>query len=157
MKADGAADFLSDDRWKTATRFSPMPGQWQCSQEEADAAEGVMNRWLLRYTKAEVMQLARDHELMIFPVNTVPENLASEQLKSRDYFQQLAHPELPPKAGRRDLVTNVTYPGPPVALSETPWRIKGRAPLLGEHNAQVYGALGVSEDELRALREKGAL
>ncbi|MEX1253502.1 MAG: CoA transferase [Dehalococcoidia bacterium] len=157
MKADGAADFLADNRWKTATRFSPMPGQWQCSQEEADACEGVMERWLLRYTKAEVMQLARDHELMIFPVNTVPENLASEQLKSRDYFQQVAHPELPPKAGRRDLVTNVTYPGPPVALSGTPWRIKGRAPLLGEHNAQVYGDLGVSEHELQALRDKGAV
>jgi crotonobetainyl-CoA:carnitine CoA-transferase CaiB-like acyl-CoA transferase len=134
-----------------------MPGQWQCSQEEADACEAVMERWLGRYTKAEVMQLARDHELMIFPVNTVPENLGSEQLASRGYFQQIAHPELPPKPGRRDLVASVTYPGPPVVLSETSWQIKGRAPLLGEHNADVYGAIGVSENELASLRERGVI
>ena len=148
MKKDGAADFLEDPKWLSATRFSPLPGQWQCSQEDADAAEGVLERWLQLYTKAEVMQMAGEHELMIFPVNTVPENIESEQLKARNYFQQVDHSELG---------TSITYPGPPVALSETPWRIKGRAPLLGEHNAEVYGELGLSSDELQTLRAKGVI
>jgi crotonobetainyl-CoA:carnitine CoA-transferase CaiB-like acyl-CoA transferase len=29
---------------------------------------------------------------------------------------------------------------------------RGRAPHLGEHNAEVYGELGVSEPELRKLK-----
>ena len=148
MKKDDAAEFLEDPKWLTATRFSALPGQWQCSQEDAAAAEGVFGKWLQRYTKDEVMQMAGEHELMIFPVLTVPENLESPQLKARQYFQQVKHPELG---------TTITYPGPPVVLSETPWRIKGRAPLLGEHNAQVYGEIGLSKDDLKGLSATGAI
>jgi len=148
MKRDGAAGFLADEKWLTATRFAPMPGQWQCSQEDADASEEVLARWLERYTRDEVSALAREHRLFIFPVLNVPDNLASAQLASRDYFQRVEHPELG---------ETITYPGPPVVLSETPWRFVGRAPLLGEHNAEVYGELGVSPDELQVLAERGVV
>ncbi len=146
MKAAGVAGFLEDPKWKTATRFQAMPGQWQCTQEDATAAEGIFANWLSMHTKAEVMQMAGEHELMIFPVNTVKENLDSKQLKSRNYFRQIDHDG-----------TSVTYPGPPVVLSGTPWQIKGRAPKLGEHNAQVYGEIGLSNAELQSLRTAGAI
>ena len=148
MKKDDAAEFLADEKWLTATRFQALPGQWRCNQEEADAAEGVLARWLERYTRAEIMKMVQEKELVIFPVQTVPENLESEQLKSRDYFQQVEHPELG---------TSFTYLGAPVLLSATPWRIGGRAPLLGEHNAEVFGELGLSEDELQDLSVKGVI
>ncbi len=148
MKRDGTAGFLEDPKWRSATRFAPLPGQWQCSQEEADAAEEVFARWLERYTRREIMALAGEHDLMIFPVNTVSDNLDSEQLKARNYFQQVEHPEL----GR-----SITYPGPPVVLSATPWRLQGRAPLLGEHNRDVYGAIGLSNDDIERLRAAGAI
>jgi benzylsuccinate CoA-transferase BbsE subunit len=148
MKKDGAAEFLGEEeRWRSATRFAPLASQWQCSQAEADAAEGVLARWLERYTRKEIMRLARDHELMIFPVLTVADNLESEQLASRGFFQQVEH-----AGGER-----VTLPGPPVVLSGTPWRIRGRAPLLGEHNAEVYGALGVDDAERQKLNAVGAI
>lgn len=148
MKRDGAADFLEDQKWLKATRFSPLPGQWQCTQEQADAAERVFEAWLQTHTRAEIVQMVREHELMIFPVLSVPDNLENEQLVARNYVQQVDHPELG---------ATITYPGPPVALSATPWRIKHRAPLLGEHNAEVYGALGLSEAEIAALRKKEAI
>jgi benzylsuccinate CoA-transferase BbsE subunit len=88
------------------------------------------------------MKLAGQHELMIFPVLNVPDNLGGEQLKARDYWQQVKHPELG---------ATVTYPGPPLKLSATPWRIRGRAPLLGEHNTEVYGEIGLTTDDLQAL------
>lgn len=148
MQKDNAAGFLEDLKWRTATRFAPLPGQWQCTQEDADAAEGVFANWLLMHTREEVMQMARQHELMIFPVQTVAENLGSEQLKARSYFQQIEHPELG---------ASITYPGAPVVLSGTPWRIKGRAPLLGEHNAKVYAELGLTKDDLTALTAMGVI
>ena len=49
-----------------------------------------------------------------------------------------------PSAGRYD------YAGLPIRMSETPPTLR-RAPLLGEHNAEVYGALGYSLEELTAL------
>ena len=148
MKKDAKAGFLEERKWLTATRFQPMPGQWQCNQEEANAAEDLLEGWLLQYTRAEVMEMAREHELLIFAVLTVAENLENEQLKARGYFQQVKHPELG---------MDITFPGAPVIMSETPWRIQGRAPLLGEHNAEVYGKLGLSENELAGLKSAGAI
>ena len=148
MKAEGAAGFLEDEKWLTATRFQPMPGQWQCTQQEADAAEALLETWLLTHTRDEVMRLALENELMIFPVLTAAENLENEQLKARDYFQHIEH---------RELGMSIAYPGAPVKLSATPWRIKGRAPLLGEHNADVYDALGVTQDELAKFSSAGTI
>ncbi len=51
---------------------------------------------------------------------------------------------------------HVTYPGAPAKLSQSPWR-SGRAPLLGEHNRQVYGRLGISDQEMTALHRKGVI
>ncbi|MGB2694332.1 MAG: CoA transferase [Dehalococcoidia bacterium] len=148
MKRDGAAQFLEDEKWLKATRFAPLPGQWQCNQDEADAAEDVFEAWLMTHTQDEISTMVRDHELMIFPVSNVPDNLENEQLTARDYFQQIEHD---------DLDVTITYPGPPVALSETPWRVRGRAPLVGEHNAEIYSALGLSGDEIESLRAKEAI
>ncbi len=148
MKQDQAAEFLEDPKWLTATRAAPLPGMWRCTQEENDAAEEVLARWLLRYTRDEIIQMAQENDLLFLPVLTVAENLESEQLKARHYFQQVDHPELG---------TSITYPGPPVVLSATPWRIKGRAPLLGEHNVEVYGEIGLSQGDLEALAAIGVV
>jgi crotonobetainyl-CoA:carnitine CoA-transferase CaiB-like acyl-CoA transferase len=148
MQRDGAAGFLADEKWRTATRFSPLPGQWQCSQEEANAIEEVFARWIGKFTRAEILAMAREHELMIFPVNTVADNIDSEQLAARGFYQRVEH---------EDIGATVTYPGAPVVLSKTPWRMKGRAPRLGEHNADVYGAIGVGADELERLRTAGVV
>ncbi len=81
----------------------------------------------------------------ITSVQTVADLLESEQLRARGYFQEAEHPV----AGRR------TYPGPPFRMSEVQWRA-GRAPLLGEHNREVYcEELGLSGGELARLRAAG--
>ena len=48
-------------------------------------------------------------------------------------------------------------PGIVPRLSATPGRVRRRAPRLGEHNAEVYGALGVSETELASLADDGVI
>jgi crotonobetainyl-CoA:carnitine CoA-transferase CaiB-like acyl-CoA transferase len=64
---------------------------------------------------------------------STPEDLAKNpQLNARHWYQDVEHDHL------HDALR---YPGPPYRLSATPWRIARRAPLLGEHNAEVLGAL----------------
>jgi crotonobetainyl-CoA:carnitine CoA-transferase CaiB-like acyl-CoA transferase len=80
------------------------------------------------FTKGELFQMAREQDLLIVPVATLDEVAHSEQLASRDYFQDVPHPEL----GR-----SVRYPGPFARLNEAPIRYRRRPPLLGEHDTEV--------------------
>lgn len=51
------------------------------------------------------------------------------------------------------MMGEVTQPGAPFRMSETPWEINTPAPLLGEHNSGVYGKLlGFSEAEIQKLK-----
>ncbi len=69
------------------------------------------------------------------------------QHKARGYFVDIDHP----------IAGKFTYPGAPFKLSETPWHA-GRAPLLGEHNEEVYcGRLGCKKEYLVELREEGTI
>ena len=72
-------------------------------------------------------------------------------LGERGFFVEVAeHPD--PEIGR-----TLTYPGAQAIYGASPWRIQRPAPHIGEHNAEVYGDLGLSVLELAALREGGAL
>jgi len=74
------------------------------------------------------------------------EVLSDPHLRARGMIVELKHP------------TRGTYPMPanPVRLSDSPTDVV-RAPLLGEHNAEVYGALGYGDAELDALRREGTI
>jgi crotonobetainyl-CoA:carnitine CoA-transferase CaiB-like acyl-CoA transferase len=45
----------------------------------------------------------------------------------------------------------------PIKLSATPVRYRMAPPLLGQHTAQVLSELGLSADEVNALREAKAI
>ncbi|WP_299577237.1 CoA transferase [uncultured Williamsia sp.] len=71
-----------------------------------------------------------------------------------------------PDMGRWGLFPTVEHPeigtvrveGLPLHFSETPWEITEPAPLLGQHNAEVFGGiLGRTDAELTELGEVGAL
>ena len=75
--------------------------------------------------------------------------LDDPHLKERGWFAQVEHPELG---------ESFTYPGAPYKFHETPWLIAHRAPLVGEHNAEILGKeLGISLDKLNALEELGVI
>jgi crotonobetainyl-CoA:carnitine CoA-transferase CaiB-like acyl-CoA transferase len=55
-------------------------------------------------------------------------------------------------------IGDVRVDGVPVHLSETDWHISAGAPLLGQHNREVFCDLvGLSDDEFTALHEGGVL
>jgi benzylsuccinate CoA-transferase BbsE subunit len=80
-------------------------------------------------TKVELLEGAVKHRVFFYPQFTTADLLKSDQLKAREYWIDLDHPELGKK---------ITYPGPFAKLSETPINITRRAPLIGEHNAEIY-------------------
>ena len=83
--------------------------------------------------------------MMLYPANTMADIASDPQLKSRRFWQEVEHPELE---------ANIVYPGSFVKGSESPCYIRRRAPLIGEHNEEIYhGELNYSRDELIALKQ----
>ena len=108
----------------------------------------VLTRFFAGATKWELYEEGQGRRLLIGIVSTPEDLVKNPQLKAREWFQAIEH------AAVGD---TIRYPGPPYRLSETPWRIGRRPPERGEHNAEVLGELGVSQEELTELAAVGAI
>ncbi len=117
-------------------------------QPDLESWEVVFEEFFLKHTKAELHREAVARDIMLFPVSNTADLLADPQLQARGFWVDVAHPEL-------DRV--ITYPGAPYQSSETPWQTKRRAPLVGEHNREVYADLGISEARLAELAAWGVI
>lgn len=88
----------------------------------------LIGKFTASHTKAELMALALERRLLIVPVSTSDDLLASEQLAARDFWRDAEHPE----EGR-----TLRYPGPFAKLSGTPLKYGRRAPRIGEDTNSV--------------------
>ena len=79
-----------------------------------------------------------------------PEQLLDDpHLHDRGFWKEVEHPEI----GR-----SVVYPGEAAIYNGSPWAISRRAPLIGEHNAEIFcDELGLSRGELSVLAESGVI
>ena len=119
------------------------------TQEEVDRIEATTSRFFLSHTKAELFEGAVRTNTQVYPVNTPADMLVDKQLSSRHFWVEVEHPELG---------TKLTYPGAFAASNEAPPRITRRAPLIGEHNEDIYeGELGMSRGELVRLKQAGVI
>ncbi len=113
-----------------------------------DALIPLLQDWTLQHTKDEIFTMAQEAHVPVAPAYTSAEVINSPQLAARKYLVEIEHPEM----------GTVRFPGAPYRLSETPWRVTRRAPLLGEHNTDVYCKdLGRSLHDLVKLAQGGAI
>ena len=107
-----------------------------------------VEEWAAHYTGEELYRRGQEANVPVGPVRTVAEVMAWEQARERGFFADIEHPE----AGRLEYLT-AAY-----GFSETPWRAERPAPLLGEHNDEVYcGRLGYSRRDLARLSAAGVI
>ena len=117
--------------------------------EEYDRVRKIVSSFTASHTKAELLRLAIEKGFLFAPVTTIQEVVESNQLKARDYFQSMEHPEL----GR-----SFRYPGPFVKFGESPIAYRRRPPTVGEHNREIYcDEMSLSESELIRLEKQGII
>jgi len=88
----------------------------------------MMEDWMRKQKKNEIHQRAAKRGIPIGPVNTAEDVMNSVQYAARGYFTEVEHP----KAGK------YRYAGWPYKMSATPPRVNKPAPLLGQHNQEVF-------------------
>jgi len=135
----GSPEFITDPKWKTpAAQSDPALRQ---------EFEAFFIGWLMQYTKKELWEIAQSAGLPSSPLYTVEDLLNDRHFNDRGAFEEIHHP----------VVGKIKYPGRPFIMSETPWKAKIPAPLLGQHNEEIYGQLGYSKEDLIRLKETGVI
>ncbi|MEE2885348.1 MAG: CoA transferase [Chloroflexota bacterium] len=94
----------------------------------ADDVGPRIAEWMKNHTRNQLFSMLQDHGIPCFPVNSPTEVMNSNHYAKRNFFVQQEHPV----AGK------ILQPGPPVRMSETPWTLRSHAPLLGQHNENVF-------------------
>jgi crotonobetainyl-CoA:carnitine CoA-transferase CaiB-like acyl-CoA transferase len=114
----------------------------------ADEVEGLIQPWLMKHGAEEIFVSGQEWRIPFAMVLGIEELGEDPQYKARGFFPEIDHPI----AGR------FAYPGAPFRMSQTPWQIVRPAPLLGEHNEEVYvGRLGLSNEDVARLRKNGVI
>jgi benzylsuccinate CoA-transferase BbsE subunit len=137
----GEASVLNSPTWRK--RLSMMDA---FTEAEQNILEEIVAGFCRKRRKDDLVAEAQKRGAGWAPVYDPREIVESVQLNERDYWIRVYHD---------DLGESFFYPGPPFRLSETPWRQRGRAPFIGEHNDSVYlDLLGLSSEELRKLHRR---
>lgn len=135
LTAIGREDLLNDPRFAT-------PQARQAHEVEIDA---LLSSWTQACTKREIMEILGRARVPAGAVFDTRELSEDPYLRRRGTFVTVDHPVRGP----------FTMPGWPVKLSRSPVVVTA-APLLGQHNTEVYHELlGLSADEVaRLMRER---
>jgi benzylsuccinate CoA-transferase BbsE subunit len=115
------------------------------SQQAVDEIVKSFAGFFMQRTKAELWEGAQKRGIMLYPLLTPSDIVEFEQLKARDFWEEVEHPELG---------AIFTYPGAFIKVTEEPVKIRRRAPLIGEHNEEIFiKELGLSAADLLILKQ----
>lgn len=125
-------------------RMTPA-GQEEIKRRYGKNTNELIEEWLSQQEKEKFFHEAQKRRIPAAPVYNPKEVMEAEHLRERGFFVEMTHPQ----AG------TLTYPGAPYRFSKTPWRIGRPAPLLGQHDEEIYcGRLGYSKEEIVKLKQE---
>jgi formyl-CoA transferase len=145
----------NQDMWRALTKAIGRPevgddprfADQKSRVAHGDEVDGLVESWTQKHTKHEAMEVLGAAGVPCGAVLDSAEVVTNPQLVARGMIAPIDHPQ----RGRMDI------PGNPVRLSDSPTEVT-RAPLLGEHTAEIYGAwLGLDAAALQALKKDGVI
>lgn len=160
MDSKGMAGDLMEPEWQEVVRrggdafaiaalMDDLEAFRRYIEEQVPHINELIRAFFKAHTMKEICEEGQKRRIPVLPCNTTKDLLEDPQLLALGFFVDIEHPELG---------ATLRYPGAPYRLSETPWQIERRAPLIGEHNLEIYEkGLGFSREELRLLKEEGAI
>jgi crotonobetainyl-CoA:carnitine CoA-transferase CaiB-like acyl-CoA transferase len=99
------------------------------SKEEITKVRKTIEKFFLCYKKMEIHEGALQRRIQLTPVLSIRDLPEFSQLLARNFFRDIEHTELG---------TKIKYPGGPVKVGIGDCGTRFRAPLIGEHNDEIY-------------------
>jgi len=136
-QAMGRPDVLDDPRFQDRT----------ARRENIEALTQIIEEWTTSHTKQEVMKIMGEAGVPCSAVLDSVELLNDPHLRERGMIVTIDHP----------VRGKFTMPGCPVKLEDSPGEVRS-APLLGQHNREVYSSiLGFKDGDLEQLKQQGVI
>ncbi len=137
-------ELMGNPEWAAAAEWDSMAYRMHHLMDVAP----MMDEWMLQQRKDDVHHKGAKKGIAMGPINSAKDLMENEQYAARGYFVEVEHPE----AGKH------RYAGWPYKMSATPAQVGRPAPLLGQHNQEIYCTdLGYSPEELERLQRLGAV
>jgi CoA:oxalate CoA-transferase len=129
---------LSDEKFSTNT------GRIENAQELDEILLPILEQW----NKYDYFDKTMSEGWVTGVVQTPEDLLNCPQLKNREYFIEVEHP----------IIGKITIPGEIFRLPNCPWKFTRTAPLLGQHNTEIYcQELNYNKDDVIILRQGGII
>ena len=136
----GLVELMGNPEWVNDERFKT---EMERHAHSAELREYIAE-WAKDHTTDELFHGVQSRRSPSAPVNSPEELLNSPQVEARGFLVEIDHPV----AGK------LKYPSRPYHLSETPWSVERPAPVIGQHNEEVFcQRLGYTKKDLVKLRE----
>jgi formyl-CoA transferase len=136
-------DVIGKPEWKEDENYSTPPARLPRLNEIFDTIEA----WTKTKTKFEVMEICNPLDIPVGPILSLKEIAEDPGLRETGTVVEVEHPV----RGKYLTVGN------PIKLSDSPAEVK-RSPLLGEHTDEILKEFcNMSEEEIKAVREAGAV
>ena len=136
-------DLLDEPALATDARFTTNAERVRCR----DVLVPMLQAHFLQRDRRAWLSLLEAAGIPCGPVNDLADVFADPQVRARGMVVKVPHPH----AGALPLV------GSPITLSATPVESPRAPPLLGQHTDDVLREAGYSDDEVAALRARGAI
>jgi benzylsuccinate CoA-transferase BbsE subunit len=143
LDSEGAAGELMDSKWDPIFKKGDA-----VTIELRKKIDERFREFAPRHTKKELVMKAQEMGAQLAKEQTISDVFEDPHLRDRGYFVKVEHPEL----GR-----TIEYGGSPFKSTAMTWTYSRRAPLIGEHNQEIYNELGLSEQEIQNLKTGGII
>ena len=143
---------LLDSHWQTLARLMGRPDLADDANyvvltnrlQRREEINELVADWIAAYTVDEAVTLLVKEGLSAAPVRSPAQAAKDPHILARDMLQ-----DTPQLDG-----SSAPIVGPAAKFSRTPTRVRSGAPALGAHDGEILEELGLSTQEIDALREK---